>query len=66
MSMNDAEAERARQDICRAFAIPPRIFGLKPSPRCWFTRRIDHLAIWLTDHGHDGAAIGLWRVFRLW
>jgi len=29
-------------------------------------RRIDLTACWLVERGHEGAAIRLWRTFRMW
>lgn len=65
-----AETERQAQDeICRAFAVPPRLIGLKPRPgrlRFRLVRRVDYVASWLAQHDHDRAAVLLWRAFGLW
>jgi hypothetical protein len=34
--------------------------------RLWLDMRIDDVATWLCDHGHERAAIALWRVTGLW
>jgi hypothetical protein len=65
----DALRLEIQQGICQAFAVPPHVMDLKPRPahlRFRLVRHVDHTAIWLTNHGHDRAAVWLWRAFRLW
>jgi hypothetical protein len=68
--MADTEAERrAQQAICEAFAVQPHVIGLKPRParlRFRLVRCVDHVAVWLGGHGHDRAAVRLWRLSGLW
>jgi hypothetical protein len=34
--------------------------------RLWRERVINRAGIWLCDHGHDRAAVALWRACRMW
>lgn len=64
----DALKREFQQAVCRAYAVPPRILGLKRRTRAhwWLAHRVDGIAIWLCDHHHENAALRLWRITRLW
>lgn len=34
--------------------------------RLWLTGRVNHAGICLVNHGHERAAVLLWRIFRMW
>jgi hypothetical protein len=55
----------------RRAAASGKITIIPPLPRwtrlrLWLTRQVNRASCWLCDHGHDQAAIRLWRVFRMW
>jgi len=69
MTDEDRFRREARQAMCEALAIPPRL--LTPLPRSlrrrlWLRRRVDDAACWLACRDHGTAARRLWKLFRMW
>ena len=66
--LTDEQLDRLKAEWERKRHGHPKILGLPRRVRLRLaaTRALDHVAMWLIDHGHYGAAGRLWRTFGMW